>query len=98
MVDFIGTAETFNADFTTVLAEIRRRSGRELSIPNLKPKNQLKDADGKEIDPNKRARECSMDYYPHINKDMLRDIAHQFALTAIRFGYIHGYVPQLQTG
>ena len=96
MVDFIGTAEDFDADFDTVISEIRRRSGRDVNVPDHRLKNIRKDATGATIDPNKRTRECSMEYYSHMDNDMLRDIAQQYALTAVRFGYIHGYVPALQ--
>ena len=97
MVDYIGTAEDLDFDFKTVISEIRRRSGRDVEIPDLRPHNVRSDATtGKPIDPNKRARECSMEHYPHMDKDILRDIAQQYALTAVRFGYINGYVPQLQ--
>lgn len=94
MADFIGTAESFDVDFTTVLHEIRRRSGHDIKVPDLTPKNIRRDAStGEWIDPNKRARECSMEHFPHMDKTMLRDITQQYALTALRFGYIHGFVP-----
>lgn len=97
MTDFIGTAENFDRDFRTVMAEINRRSHYNITIPDIKANNMARTAEGAFIDPNEAVRKCTMDKYPHMNEQILRDISVQYALDAVRFGYINGYVAQIQT-
>lgn len=96
VADFVGTAETFHDDFRTVIAEINRRAGLNVTVGTMKRRN-TRPAPGSDPDGSDQAtRQCSMGDFPHMDEEVVRDIALQYALDAVRFGYIRGYVPQLQ--